>query len=280
VSTSADLDTPANETGDTRGEPGPRRDIVRTVIRGVGQTLITFGLVCLLFVVYELWVTDLFTAREQSHLSQEIHQQWKDAPTVAPAPSTPGRPAAPFTPAAITVAVGQPFAVLRIPRLAGGDGFSRVVVEGVSQVQLAQGPGHYIGTAMPGEQGNASFAGHRVGRGSPFLDLDKLRPGDPIVVETADAWFTYRVLGAPTTGSFSGDPSGIPGQEIVLPTQVSVISPTPDGPANGPATGAYLTLTTCHPKFSAHQRLIIHARLDGAPLSKAAAPSGPAALAG
>jgi len=280
VSSAVDLDTSRGETDPARPRTRRRGDAGRTVIRGIGQTLITFGLVCLLFVVYELWVTDLFTAREQSHLSQEIHQQWKDAPTVEPAPAAPGQSAAPFTPAAIEVSVGQPFAVLHIPRLAGGDGYSRVVVEGVSQTQLAQGPGHYIGTAMPGEQGNASFAGHRVGRGSPFLDLDKLRPGDPIIVETADAWFTYRVLGDPATGSFTGDPSGIPGQEIVLPTQVSVISPTPDGPAGGPATGAYLTLTTCHPKFSAHQRLIIHARLDGAPLSKAAAPNGPAALAG
>ena len=250
------------------------------MIRGVGQTLITLGLVALLFVVYELWVTDLFAAREQSHLSQEIHQQWADAPTVRAAPGTPGQPAAPFTPAAINVSVGQPFAVIHIPRLQGGEGYSRVVVEGVAQIQLAQGPGHYIGTAMPGEQGNVAFAGHRVGRGSPFLDLDKLQPGDPIVVETGDAWFTYRVLGDPATGDFTTDPSGIPGQEIVLPTDVSVISPTPGGPAAGPATGAYLTLTTCHPKFSAHQRLIIHARLDGAPLSKAAAPNGPAALAG
>jgi len=277
VSSAVDLERPS---GDTPAATPPRRDVGRALIRGVGQTLITFGLVALLFVVYELWVTDLFAAREQSHLSQEIHQQWADAPTVEPAPAGPAQPAAPFTPAAIDVSVGQPFAVLHIPRLAGGDGFSRVVVEGVAQTQLAQGPGHYIGTAMPGEQGNVAIAGHRVGRGSPFLDLDKLQPGDAIVVETADAWFTYRVLGDPKTGSFTGDPSGIPGQEIVLPTQVSVISPTPDGPANGPATGAYLTLTTCHPKFSAHQRLIIHARLDGAPLSKAAAPNGPAALAG
>jgi sortase A len=250
------------------------------LIRGVGQALITCGLVCLLFVVYELWVTDLFAAREQSHLSQEIHQHWADAPTVEPSPADPAQPAAPFTPAAINVSVGQPFAVLHIPRLAGGDGFSRVVVEGVAQTQLAQGPGHYLGTAMPGEQGNAAFAGHRVGRGSPFLDLDKLLPGDAIVVETADAWFTYRVLGDTATGSFTGDPSGIPGQEIVPPTDVSVISPTPGGPAAGPASGAYLTLTTCHPKFSARHRLIVHARLDGAPLSKAEAPNGPAALAG
>jgi sortase (surface protein transpeptidase) len=280
VSSSVDLDVAPQESGPAMSAPPRRRDTGRMVIRGIGQTLITAGLVCLLFVVYELWVTDLFAAREQSHLSQEIHQQWADAPTVAPAPADPAQPAAPFTPAAIDVSVGQPFAVLHIPRLAGGDGYSRVVVEGVAQTQLAQGPGHYIGTAMPGEQGNVAIAGHRVGRGSPFLDLDKLQPGDPIVVETADAWFTYRVLGNPKTGSFTGDPSGIPGQEIVLPTQVSVISPTPGGPADGPATGAYLTLTTCHPKFSARQRLIIHARLDGAPLSKAEAPNGPTAMAG
>lgn len=263
---------------DRRSDDAPRRrgDLGRTLVRGVGQTLITFGLICLLFVVYEVWVTDIFAARAQDHLSEQIHQQWSDDPTItAPAPA--GKP---FTPAAIDVNIGDPFAVLHIPRLTGSAGFSRVVVEGTSQVQLAQGPGHYIGTAMPGEQGNAAFAGHRVGRGSPFLDLDKLRPGDPIVVETGDAWFVYRVLGDPATGDFDTDPSGIPGREIVLPTYLAAISPTPDGPADGPATGAYLTLTTCHPKFSARQRMVIHARLDGAPLSKATAPNGPPALKG
>jgi sortase A len=252
------------------------------VIRGIGQTLITFGLVSLLFVVYELWVTDIFAAQQQSQLSTQIHEQWADAPTVTPAEPAPAGPAqAPtWTPAPIDVAVGDPFAVLYTPRLAGGDGYSRVVVEGTAQTQLEQGPGHYIGTAMPGQEGNFAVAGHRVGRGSPFLDLDQLRPGDPIVVETADSWFVYRVLGDPATGDFGTDPSGIPGQQIVVPTDVAVISPTPGGPAAGPSSGAYLTLTTCHPKYSARQRLIIHARLDGAPLSKAEAPDGPAALAG
>ena len=61
---------------------------------------------------------------------------------------------------------------------------------------------------------------------------------------------------------------------------MSVIAPTPGGPAEGPPSGAYLTLTTCHPKYSAQQRLVVHARLDGAPLSKATAPDGPPALAG
>ncbi|TFV85769.1 class E sortase [Blastococcus sp. CT_GayMR16] len=258
--------------------PPRRRDWGRTFIRGIGQTLITLGLVALLFVGYELRVTDFLSDRQQDQLSEQIQEQWADTPTVAPAVPAPSQPAPPFTPAPISVGVGDPFAVLHIPRL--GTDWSRVVVEGAAQDQLAQGPGHYIGTAMPGEQGNLALAGHRVGRGSPFLDLDQMRPGDPIVVETADAWFVYRVLGDPATGDFATDPSGIPGQQIVRPEAVSVIAPTPGGAADGPASGAYLTLTTCHPKYSAQQRLIIHARLDGAAISKATAPDGPPALAG
>jgi sortase A len=131
---------------------------------------------------------------------------------------------------------------------------------------------------MPGERGNLAIAGHRVGQGSPFLDLDQLRPGDPIVIETRTSWFVYRVLGDRTTGAFTGDPSGIPGQEVVSPSATDVISPTPDAAPSAPATGDYLTLTTCHPKFSARKRLVIHAVLDGTGYRKADAPNGPPAL--
>ena len=74
------------------------------------------------------------------------------------------------------------------------------------------------------------------------------------------------------------DPSGIPGTEVVAPTDVSVIDPLPDGAAGAAPDGAYLTLTTCNPKFSARERLVVHARLDGAPVSRRDAPNGPAAL--
>src|SRR5206468_6770200 len=96
-------------------------------------------------------------------------------------------------------AVGAPVAVVHIPRL--GSDYQRVIVEGTEQTQLAQGPGHYVGAAMPGQQGNFALAGHRVGKGSPFLDLDTMRPGDPIVVETATQWYVYRVLGGAGSGS-------------------------------------------------------------------------------
>lgn len=243
-------------------ERGPG-DMVRTIARGIGQTLVTAGLVVLLFVVYAVWVTDLLTAQRQGELSDELQQQWDD-PTAGNTFS--GQP--------IDVAVGEPFAVVHIPRL--GEEYSRVVLEGTGTEELAEGPGHYVDTAMPGEQGNFSIAGHRVGRGSPFLDLDRMRPGDPIVVETAEGWYVYRVLGDPATGDFA-TPVGIPGQQVVTPEQVDVISPTPDSPPEVPASGAYLTLTTCHPKYSARQRLVIHAQLDGAQ-SRADAPDGPDAL--
>jgi sortase A len=174
------------------------------------------------------------------------------------------------------VTVGTAFAVLHIPRL--GADYARVVLEGTDEEELKQGPGHYVGTAMPGERGNVSLAGHRVGKGSPFLDLDRLRPGDAIVVETADSWFVYRVLGDRATGNLAADPSGIPGQEIVSPSAVRVISPTPDAPTGARATGSYLTLTTCHPRFSARQRLVVHAALEGHGTSKTAEPDGPPAL--
>ncbi|SFO33009.1 sortase A [Geodermatophilus obscurus] len=237
----------------------PRRDRWRTLVSGLGQTLLTAGIVLLLFVVYELWVTGLFAAREQDRLADELRTGWSaDAPVVG----VPGAPAAP--------GVGEPLAVLHVPRL--GEDWSRVVLEGTAEEQLAQGPGHYVGTALPGEPGNVAVAGHRVGRGSPFLELDALQSGDPIVVEVADGWFTYRVL------ADGQDPQGVPGRQIVTPDRIDVIAPTPGGAADAAPTGSYLTLTTCHPRYSARQRLVVHAVLDGPGVTRADAPDGPPAL--
>ncbi|MEX5720488.1 class E sortase [Geodermatophilus maliterrae] len=241
-----------------------RGDAWSTLASGLGQTLLTLGVVLLLYVVYQLWVTDLITARDQDRLADRLRSEWSTGTAAAAAPAPPAE-----------VPAGEPFVVLHVPRLA--EDWARVAVEGTGEAELSQGPGHYAGTALPGEQGNTAFAGHRVGRGSPFLDLDAVRPGDPIVVETADGWFTYRVLGDPATGDLAADPSGIPGMQIVTPSQVEVIAPTPGAPEAGP-TGAYLTLTTCHPRYSAQQRLVVHAVLDGPGVTKAQAPDGPPAL--
>jgi sortase (surface protein transpeptidase) len=262
------LGAPADAYGGD-DEPGADAGAVRSrdpwwqaLGRGAGELLVTTGLILLLFVVYEVYVTDLLNGRQQDQLAEQIREQWREVPR---------------TPIADQVApeVGQPLAVLHVPRL--GADWNRVVLEGTNEDELSQGPGHYVGTALPGQIGNVALAGHRVGQGSPFLDADQLRPGDPIVVETADAWFVYRVLGDPDTGDYTADSGGVPGQQIVPPSDVSVIAPTPGATH---ASGAYLTLTTCHPKYSARQRLIVHAALDGTGISKADAPDGPLELEG
>ncbi|WP_237492525.1 class E sortase [Modestobacter sp. L9-4] len=242
-----------------------RRDpLWQIAARGLGQLLVTAGLVVMLFVFYEVYVTDFINDRTQGQLSDEIHQQWEAAPPVDPA--------APL----VAPPVGQPVAVVHIPRL--GADYQRVVLEGTAEDELSQGPGHYVGTALPGQPGNVALAGHRVGKGSPFLDADKLLPGDPIVVETATSWYVYRVLGTPGTTDYGTDANGVPGQQIVTPDRVDVIAPVPGGNEASAPAGAYLTLTTCHPKYSARQRLVVHAVLDGGAISKAEAPDGPPAL--
>jgi sortase (surface protein transpeptidase) len=254
---------------DPAGPDRHRRERLRTLVRGLGQSLLAVGLVAVLFVVYQLFVTDLINDRRQDALSERLRDQWAE-----------GRPWAPpldgQAGGATEIPIGSAFAVLHIPRL--GSDYRRVILEGTTEAQLAQGPGHYPGTAMPGEAGNVALAGHRVGKGSPFLDLDLLRPGDPILLETKDAWFLYRVLGDRDSGNFVGDPSGIPGRQIVNPEDVEVISPTPNAAFDAAPSGSYLTLTTCHPRFSARQRLIVHAALDGPGLTKAGHSNEPDAL--
>lgn len=210
-------------------------DAVRLVLRGIGQTLITVGVVLLLFTVYELKVTNLVTAQEQEDLREEIERVWAQ-PVPVSAPASGPRP----------VELGTGIAVLRIPRLDDGpdDPYTKVVVEGTGVEDLKKGPGRIVESQRPGELGNLVISGHRTTYGAPFADLDRLQPGDAVVVETRDTWYTYRVTGS----------------EIVLPTAVEVTLPVPKQPGVAP-TKSVLTLTTCNPKYSARQRLIISADL-------------------
>ncbi len=258
--TATDVVTTGGDPGDGDGgrhaatttlpRPRNRADKVRLVARGVGQTLITGGLIILLFVVYEVWVTNLFAAHEQSQVHQEF-QTLLDNPTV-------GSSVLPLPGAAQkTIPAGQGIANLYIPSF--GQDFNFTVVEGVDDADLEKGPGHYSGTALPGQKGNFSVAGHRVGKGEPFLNLDQLKPGDNVVVQVPGYWYVYQVLGQ--NGDLSKpDSNGVIGREIVQPTDVGVIAPTPDKPGSGPV-GNYMTMTTCHPKYSASQRMVLHAKL-------------------
>ena len=138
-------------------------------------------------------------------------------------------PAAPQAPPA-----GEAVAIINIPKI----NLDKAVVQGVGTEDLKKGPGHYPQTPMPGQKGNASIAGHRTTYGHPFFDLDNLGPGDEILVTTKEGKFRYLV----------------DHKMNVDPHAVQVLDPTPDN---------ILTLTTCTPKFSAAQRLIVVSKLVG-----------------
>jgi sortase A len=156
-----------------------------------------------------------------------------------------------------TIPLGTGIANLYIPQF--GPDYHWAIVQGTSQAVLADGPGHYVGTALPGRIGNFAVAGHRVGKGEPFLNLDQLHPGDAVIVETRSAWYVYRVKGL-EHGLAKPDGDGVPGREIVAPSDGAVLLPYPDHPGTAPFE-RLMTLTTCHPKFTATQRMIVHAVL-------------------
>lgn len=203
---------------------------VRTFMRGLGQTLITLGIVTLLFCAYELWFTNIYTAREQHMLRNQV------ADVLSPEPPPLGTPEFP------ALIGGHGIAVLRIPRL--GLGYLKVIVEGVGVDDLKKGPGHYPNTALPGQLGNFVVSGHRTTYGAPFNRLDEVKAGDAIIVETRTTWYVYRE-----------------DDEVkVSPSALWVTYPVPNHLGQVP-TQRLLTFTTCNPKYSARQRLILFAHL-------------------
>jgi sortase A len=129
------------------------------------------------------------------------------------------------------IETGDSLTRIKIPAL----GLDTVVVEGVTPSALRAGAGHYPQTPLPCEQGNVAIAGHRTTYGRPFGNVDQLKPGDTIELTTPIGGCVYQVAKAPW---------------VVAPSELSVIDPTSE---------RSLTLTTCHPKGSAAQRLIIRA---------------------
>jgi sortase A len=147
--------------------------------------------------------------------------------TLPPAATAPTRPidppANPTAPAPI-VKIGE----IRIPKI----GLVHPIYDGITLTVIDHGPGHWPGSAMPGQLGNAVFAGHRVTHTHPFRNLDQLVPGDLIQFVMPDGTYTYKMTS----------------QQIVNPSDTWIVNPTPD---------ATLTLFACHPPGSAAHRIVV-----------------------
>jgi sortase A len=218
------------------------------VLRTLGKFLISVGFGVLLFVAWTLWGTGLSTDRAQAALEVDFGRQ---NPIDARELSREG---------VQSIKVDDAFkpdpgeAVFRIviPKIDE----SEMVVEGVDVESLRKGPGHYPDCRggfekplctdqeeiWPGEVGRVIISGHRTTYGAPFYDIDRLRRGDEIRLETKWGDFTYEVTGS----------------EIVPPNSTDIATPVSDKPE--------LVLTTCNPRFSAAERLIVSAELSEASL--------------
>jgi sortase A len=199
--------------------------------RVIGEVFITTGVLMLLFVTYQLWWTNVRAQAQAGKEASDLQDDW------ASGKRSPGA----FEP-------GQGFALLHIPRLdvvvpiAEGTNSKGVLDRGMV--------GHYaegaLKTAMPDDKtGNFGLAGHRNTHGEPFRYINRLEPGDPIVVETQNKYFVYKMA------------SMLP---VTSPSNVSVLDPIPRG-SGFTRPGRYITLTTCTPEFTSKYRLIVWGKM-------------------
>lgn len=212
------------------------RPLVARLLALAGELLLTLGLVTLLFTGYELWGTGSYTRGAQHALDRQLGGLW-------------GRPGygheGDVVPGGADVfarADGEPYAVIRIPRL--GRHYRFVIVQGTTATDLRKGPGHFRSSGRPGRRGNFVVSGHRTTYLAPFNRIGELRRGDRILVETNAHRYVYRVTG----------------KRVVLPTDLAVTLPVPMRPHMAPRH-SWITLTTCTPKYSASHRLIVFGRL-------------------
>ncbi|MDO9589622.1 MAG: class E sortase [Microcella sp.] len=218
-----------------------------TVVGVLGEVLITAGVVVMLFLGWYIWLDDIMSGSEQQVAAVEVQEQWQteweraEAVTERPTVDN-GEPVVAQPPAA-----GEVFATLIVPRF--GDDYVRKIAGGIDLRTVLNsrtiGVGHYPDTQMPGEMGNFAIAAHRNTYGGAFSDIDKLRVGDLLYVETADGWYEYAFRGL----------------EYVWPTYVSVLEPVPREP-DVAATDRFLTLTSCNPRYSSAERIIAYAVME------------------
>lgn len=191
------------------------------ILRLIGKVFLTGAAIMVAYIVWLLWGTGIYYGRAQDDLRNDLKVRFEEAATGLPETEPP--PAIP----------GQAYAILKIPDLQ----LNEVVVEGIETEALKKAPGHYPKSADPWDvEGKVAIAGHRTTYGAPFWDLNKLRPGDDIRLVTEEGIFDYVVDRT----------------EIVLPSATYVTTPTPS---------PTLILTTCNPRFSAAQRLVVFADL-------------------
>ncbi|WP_260980963.1 class E sortase [Curtobacterium pusillum] len=235
------------DDADDARRPAPRRrqTVGGAIVSLVAELLIIAGAATGLYVVWTAWWTDVVAVHSQTQLVEGLKQK----PTSTDV-GTEHRGPAPVL--AEPPGLSSVFGTMQIPRF--GADYNRPIGEGTDREKVLNtvGLGHYQDTAMPGAEGNFAVAGHRVTYGKPLNQIAELKLGDDIVVRVTDAktkfdvWYVYKVTDS----------------QIVTPDHVETIAPVPNKPGVEPTSeDRWLTLTACHPMWSAKERYVVHAKL-------------------
>lgn len=222
---------------------------IKTLSR-FGALLIAGALVVFGWLIWLEWGSGLVADSQQDQSVSQVRKQLdkQEDPVIvadrAEATASPYQQVNPSNPPTdqFDFQPGETFGIITIARF--GDDFEAPLLESTDTDTLTRGVGHYTDTAAPCAIGNFSLAGHRTTYGRPFYDIDRLQPGDEIVVETLSGSCRYRV----------------DSHKIVDPSAVSVLAPVPNHPGVKP-TAAWLTMTACHPKHSDSKRYVVFAKL-------------------
>ncbi|ROP64979.1 class E sortase [Curtobacterium sp. ZW137] len=224
----------------------PRQTVGGAIVSLIAELLIVAGAITGLYVLWTAWWTDVVAVHGQTALVKDLGQKEAGFGTGAEHRGT-----APVL--AEPPALSDVFGTMQIPRF--GADYDRPIGEGTDREKVLNtvGLGHYQDTAMPGAPGNFAVAGHRVTYGKPLNQIAELKTGDAIVVRVTDkatdfdVWYVYEVTDS----------------QIVTPDHVETIAPVPNKPGVAPtASDRWLTLTACHPMWSAKERYVTHAKLD------------------
>ncbi|MBN2176296.1 MAG: class E sortase [Demequinaceae bacterium] len=239
------------------------RGSVASVFGAVGEGLLTLGILVTLFLVWEVWWTDVVGSRHQQDIVNALDWAVPAVPAcelagVCPSSTEDADPGPVYPaiqeddrereappPSETVPGAAETFATLYVPRW--GADYIRPISEGVGRRSVLDklGIGHYPNTTLPGGWGNFAVAGHRTTFGKPFERIEELQIGDTIVVRTESAWYVYRITETHIVRpSFDAAIAPVPGEKFVEPN------------------GRYITLTTCHPKYSASQRYVVYGVLD------------------
>lgn len=223
------------------------RRTVDNIIGVFGELLMTAGLFVLLFLGWHVWYNDIVSGIAQDNAGAELAEVWNDVPVTVPEfdrtlGTSAGVAVAPEPPITATPNDAERFATMLVPRF--GETFERAIAAGIDPKTVLNireaGIGHYPQSNDLGAIGNFAVAGHRTTYGAPFGDIAELRVGDRIYIETDAGWYVYRFRNL----------------EYVWPNNTRVLKPVPEMSVK--AKDRILTLTRCHPKLSAAERIIAY----------------------